>query len=91
MWKSLIDTGEAGVAILAAYTVKEALRSLLALTGTNLEPQFAVVSCSDKNYMRRNAIPDSLNLDGSSNMSSPDWGNYRTWGTSGTSTPTGKY
>ncbi len=38
MWKSLIDTGEAGVAILAAYTVKEALRSLLALAGTNPEP-----------------------------------------------------
>ncbi len=37
MWKSLIDTGEAGVAILAAYTVKEALRSLLALAGTNPE------------------------------------------------------
>jgi len=37
MWKSLIDTGEAGVAILAVYTVKEALRSLLALAGTNPE------------------------------------------------------
>ncbi len=34
MWKSLIDTGDAGVAILAMYTVKEALRSLLALAGT---------------------------------------------------------
>jgi len=38
MWKSLIDTGEAGVAILAVYTVKEALRSLLALARTNPEP-----------------------------------------------------
>jgi len=38
MWKSLIDTGEAGMAILTAYTVKEALRSLLAMAGTNPEP-----------------------------------------------------
>jgi len=37
MWNSLIDTGDAGVQILQAYTVKEELRSLLALAGTNPE------------------------------------------------------
>jgi len=37
MWNSLIDTGDAGVQILAAYTVKEELRSLLGLAGTNPE------------------------------------------------------
>ena len=37
MWNSLIDTGDAGVMILQAYTVKEELRSLLGLAGTNPE------------------------------------------------------
>ena len=37
MWNSLIDTGDAGVLILQAYTVKEELRSLLGLAGTNPE------------------------------------------------------
>jgi transposase len=37
MWNSLIDTGDEGVQILQAYTVKEELRSLLALAGTNPE------------------------------------------------------
>ena len=37
MWNSLIDTGDAGVLILQAYTVKEELRSLLSLAGTNPE------------------------------------------------------
>jgi transposase len=37
MWNSLIDTGDAGVQILQAYTVKEDLRSLLDLAGTNPE------------------------------------------------------
>ncbi len=37
MWNSLIDTGDAGVQVLQAYTVKEDLRSLLALAGTNPE------------------------------------------------------
>ena len=37
MWNSLIDTGDAGVQILQAYTVKEELRSLLGLAGTNPE------------------------------------------------------
>ena len=37
MWNSLIDTGDAGVLILQAYVVKEELRSLLLLAGTNPE------------------------------------------------------
>jgi transposase len=35
MWNSLIDTGDGGIQILQAYTVKEELRALLALAGTN--------------------------------------------------------
>ncbi len=35
LWNSLIDAGDPGIEILHAYTVKENLRSLLALTGTN--------------------------------------------------------
>jgi len=37
MWNSLIDTGDGGVQILQAYVVKEELRSLLLLAGTNPE------------------------------------------------------
>ena len=37
MWNSLIDTGDAGVQVLQAYVVKEELRALLALAGTNPE------------------------------------------------------
>ena len=37
MWNSLIDTGDPGVRILQAYVVKEELRALLALSGTNPE------------------------------------------------------
>jgi len=37
MWNSLIDTGDAGIQILQAYVVKEELRSILALAGTNPE------------------------------------------------------
>src|SRR5665647_3592255 len=37
MWNSLIDTGDAGVQILQAYVVKEELRALLNLSGTNPE------------------------------------------------------
>jgi transposase len=37
MWNSLIDTGDAGVQILEAYAVKEELRALLSLSGTNPE------------------------------------------------------
>ena len=41
MWNSLIDTGDAGIQILQAYVVKEELRSLLLLAGTN--PQRHVI------------------------------------------------
>jgi transposase len=39
MWNSLVDTGDPGWEILAAYIVKEDLRSLLALAGTNPDRQ----------------------------------------------------
>lgn len=35
LWNSLIDAGDPGIEILHAYTVKEDLRALLALSGTN--------------------------------------------------------
>lgn len=35
MWNTLIDTGDPGIEILHAYVVKEDLRALLALSGTN--------------------------------------------------------
>jgi transposase len=35
LWNSLIDAGDPGIEILHAYTVKENLRQLLALAGTN--------------------------------------------------------
>jgi transposase len=38
MWNQLIDTGDPGIEILHAYTVKENLRSLLALAGTKPSP-----------------------------------------------------
>jgi hypothetical protein len=37
MWRSLIGTGDAGVQSLQSRTVKDELRSLLALAGTNPE------------------------------------------------------
>jgi len=37
MWNSLIDTGDEGVQILQAYVVKEELRAVLLLAGTNPE------------------------------------------------------
>ena len=37
LWNSLIDAGDPGLEILHAYTVKENLRQLLALSGTNPE------------------------------------------------------
>ncbi len=42
MWNQLIDAGDPGVEILYAYTVKERLRELLALAGTN--PDRSVIS-----------------------------------------------
>jgi len=41
MWNVLVDTGDAGIEILGAYVVKEDLRALLALSGTN--PNRAVI------------------------------------------------
>jgi transposase len=41
MWNVLVDTGDAGIEILGAYVVKEDLRALLALSGTN--PDRAVI------------------------------------------------
>jgi transposase len=35
VWNALIDAGDPGIEILHAYTVKESLRALLALSGTN--------------------------------------------------------
>ena len=35
MWNALVDAGDPGIEILHAYTVKEDLRSLLALAGTH--------------------------------------------------------
>ena len=37
VWNNLIDAGDPGIEILHAYTVKENLRALLALSGTNPE------------------------------------------------------
>ena len=37
VWNALIDAGDPGIEILHAYTVKENLRALLALSGTNPE------------------------------------------------------
>jgi transposase len=37
MWNSLIDTGDEGVQLLQACVVKEELRAILALAGTNPE------------------------------------------------------
>lgn len=42
LWNSLVDAGDPGVEILHAYTVKENLRQLLALAGTN--PDREVIS-----------------------------------------------
>lgn len=42
MWNKLIDAGDPGIEILYAYTVKERLRDLLALSGTN--PDRSVIS-----------------------------------------------
>ena len=41
LWNSMIDAGDPGLEILHAYTVKENLRQLLALSGTN--PERAII------------------------------------------------
>ena len=58
MWNSLIDTGDAGLMILHAYTVKEALRSLLGLAGTNPE-RHIIRTCLDSFYQQAAATDAS--------------------------------
>ena len=57
MWNSLIDTGDAGVLILQAYTVKEDLRSLLGLAGTN--PERHVIRTRLDNFYQNAAATDA--------------------------------
>ena len=53
MWNGLIDTGAPGIEILHAYTVKEDLRALLALAGTN--PTRAEIAHHLERFYRRAA------------------------------------
>ena len=53
MWNGLIDTGAPGIEILHAYTVKEDLRALLALAGTN--PTRAEIAHQLERFYRRAA------------------------------------
>ena len=57
MWNSLIDTGDAGLMILHAYTVKEALRSLLGLAGTN--PERHIIRTRLDNFYQSAAATDA--------------------------------
>jgi transposase len=57
MWNSLIDTGDAGVQILQAYVVKEELRALLALAGTN--PERHLIRTRLDNFYRHAAATDA--------------------------------
>jgi len=57
MWNSLIDTGDAGVLILQAYTVKEELRSLLGLAGTN--PERHIIRTHLDSFYQRAAATDA--------------------------------
>ena len=57
MWNSLIDTGDPGVQILQAYTVKEELRSLLSLAGTN--PQRHLIRTRLDSFYRHAAATDA--------------------------------
>jgi transposase len=57
MWNSLIDTGDAGIQILQAYVVKEELRSLLGLAGTN--PQRHVIRTRLDNFYQQAAATDA--------------------------------
>ena len=57
MWNSLIDTGDAGVQILGAYVVKEELRSLLALAGTN--PERHIIRTRLDSFYRHAAATDA--------------------------------
>jgi len=57
MWNSLIDTGDAGVQILQAYVVKEELRSVLALAGTN--PERHVIRTRLNSFYQQAAATDA--------------------------------
>jgi hypothetical protein len=57
MWNSLIDTGDAGVQILAAYVVKEELRALLNLSGTN--PERPIIRSRLDSFYRQAAATDA--------------------------------
>src|SRR5665811_1224837 len=57
MWNSLIDTGDPGVLILQAYVVKEELRSVLALAGTN--PQRHVIRAPLDSFYQHAAATDA--------------------------------
>jgi transposase len=57
MWNSLIDTGDAGVQILQAYVVKEELRSVLALAGTN--PERHIIRTSLDSFYQHAAAADA--------------------------------
>ena len=57
MWNSLIDTGDPGVQILHAYVVKEELRALLNLCGTN--PQRHVIRTRLDSFYQQAAATDA--------------------------------
>ena len=57
MWNCLIDTGDGGVQILQAYTVKEELRSLPALAGTN--PQRHLIRTRLDSFYQHAAATDA--------------------------------
>ena len=56
MWNSLLDTGEPGIEILLAYVVKEDLRALLALCGTDSDR--AEIRARLDTFYRRAAASD---------------------------------
>jgi transposase len=56
MWNGLIDTGDPGIEILHAYTVKEDLRALLALAGTN-PARCQIAARLERFYLRAASCP----------------------------------
>jgi hypothetical protein len=65
MWRSLIGTGDAGVQSLQSRTVKDELRSLLALAGTN--PERHILRTQDpleRVYQHAAAVPHAHRLAG---------------------------
>ena len=56
MWNGLIDTGEVGIEILHAYTVKEDLRALLALAGTQ-PSRCQIAARLERFYLRAASCP----------------------------------